>query len=105
MKIKRDLNVLHMLRLSHQIFSGAWTLTIPNLGSDNANLSDRESQILVHVAEGQSAKQIASTVGRAPRTVERYIENLRHKLGARNRSHLVAIAIACGELEISPPPN
>lgn len=78
-------------------------MIIPNLGSEKVNLSDRESEILVQVAEGKSAKQIAGDVGLAPRTVERYIENVRHKLGARNRSHLVAIAIACGELEIASP--
>ena len=64
-------------------------------------LTRRERQILPYVAIGESAKEIAKAVKLAPRTVERYIENMRHKLGARNRTHLVAMAIASGEIRIS----
>jgi DNA-binding CsgD family transcriptional regulator len=73
-------------------------MDIPML--ERAPLTERERTILGHVAAGMSAKQIAQNVELAPRTVERYIENLRHKLAARNKSHLVAQAISYGELSV-----
>lgn len=76
-------------------------MIVSNLKVQNSALTARESEILGQVAIGNSAKQIAAEVGLAPRTVERYIENVRHKLGARNRSHLIAIAVACGVLQVN----
>jgi DNA-binding CsgD family transcriptional regulator len=68
--------------------------------SDDPGLTAREREIIRHVAGGMSAKQIALRVGIAPRTVERHIENCRYKLRARNRTHLIAKAIALGELRV-----
>lgn len=65
---------------------------------DDPNLTSRERAILALVAEGWSAKEIALQLGIAPRTAERHIENVRHKLRARNKTHLIAKAIRCGEL-------
>ena len=65
-------------------------------------LTGRERQIIHLIASGLSAKQIALEVGIAPRTVERHIENCRYKLRARNRTHLIAKAIANGELTVGP---
>lgn len=53
---------------------------------------------------GCSAKQIALQISIAPRTVERHIENVRLKLNARNRAHLITQAIHLGLLVIEPPP-
>jgi DNA-binding CsgD family transcriptional regulator len=68
--------------------------------ADDPGLTSREREIIRLVAGGMSAKQIALEVGIAPRTVERHIENCRHKLRARNRTHLIAKAIALGELRV-----
>ena len=68
--------------------------------ADDPGLTVREREIIRLVAGGMSAKQIALQVGIAPRTVERHIENCRYKLRARNRSHLIAKAIALGELKV-----
>lgn len=57
-------------------------------------LTVREYQILELVAQGYSAKEIAQRIDIAPRTVERHIDNVRLKLRARNRTHMVARAIA-----------
>lgn len=59
-------------------------------------LTVRETEILELVAVGLSAKEIAQRVAIAPRTVERHIENIRLKMRARNRAHLVTRAIASG---------
>lgn len=65
---------------------------------EDPGLTERERQILELVADGLSSKQVAQRVGIAPRTVDRHIENLRHKLRARNKSHLIAKAFAYGTL-------
>ena len=61
---------------------------------DRVVLNSREREILELVINGQSAKAIANKMGLSPRTVERHIENCRHKLGARNSAQLVAKALA-----------
>ena len=62
-----------------------------------AALSPREREILELVAEGQSAKVIAQKTTLLPRSVERYIENCKHKLGAKNKAELVAKAMESGD--------
>lgn len=61
-------------------------------------LTGREREVLRFVATGQSNKEMAKLLGIAPRTVERHIENLRNKIRARNRAHMIAKAIAYGVL-------
>lgn len=68
-------------------------------------LTQRESEVLVLVAYGYSAKEIASRLKIAPRTVERHTENIRLKLRARNRAHTITLAILEGYLDIGPPPK
>lgn len=68
-------------------------------------LTSREREVLKLVAGGCSAKQVAQQIGVAPRTAERHIENCRHKLRARNRTHMIAKAIACGELKVAADPE
>lgn len=65
---------------------------------ERVRLSDRERVILGAVARGLSSKQCAQELGIAPRTVERQVENLRNKLNARNKPHLVAKASLGGLL-------
>jgi DNA-binding NarL/FixJ family response regulator len=59
-------------------------------------LTSREHEVLAALCAGHSSKVIATELGIMPRTVESYINNMRYKLGAANRTHLVAIAIGCG---------
>jgi len=61
-------------------------------------VSQREREVLQCIASGLSSKQCAQQLGIAPRTVERHVENLRNKLHARNKPHLVAKALAGGHL-------
>ena len=64
------------------------------------DLTHREQQVLELVAGGFSAKQIASQIGIAPRTVEGHIETVRLKMRARNKTHLVTQAVQAGVLKI-----
>jgi LuxR family transcriptional regulator of spore coat protein len=61
-------------------------------------LTEREHQILELVAVGLSAKEVAQHINIAPRTVERHIENIRLKMRARNRTHMVTCAAMSGML-------
>jgi DNA-binding CsgD family transcriptional regulator len=76
-------------------------------GDDAPHLSLRERQILERVALGRSAKEVAAELGIAHRTVERHIENARYKMRARNKTHMIAKAVLCGELVLAthPPPS
>lgn len=53
-------------------------------------LTSREAQVVGLVAEGFSAKEAAISLGIAPCTVERHIENVRLKTRSRNRAHMIA---------------
>ena len=57
------------------------------------SLTGRELQILELVALGYSAKETAQRFAITPRTVEAHLDTMRLKLRARNRTHMVAIAI------------
>jgi LuxR family transcriptional regulator, transcriptional regulator of spore coat protein len=73
-------------------------VNVPSQQQDFVALSERERQVLQCIAGGLSSKQCAQQLGIAPRTVERHVENLRNKLNARNKPHLVAKALASGHL-------
>jgi DNA-binding NarL/FixJ family response regulator len=59
-------------------------------------LTQRERDILALVADGRSSKAIANAMNLSHRSVERYVENCRCKLNARNKAELVAKAVAGG---------
>ena len=61
-------------------------------------LTGRECEVLRCVALGLSNKEAAIELGIAPRTIERHVENVRNKIRARNRAHMVAKAIGLGVL-------
>ena len=62
----------------------------------SAVLTGREAQILALIADGHTSREIAEMLVISPRTVERHRENLRHKLGLRNRVDLTRYAIRAG---------
>src|SRR3954469_1550101 len=73
-------------------------VNVPRQQEDFVALSEREREVLECIARGLSSKQCAQQLGIAPRTVERHVENLRNKLHARNKPHLVAKALSGGHL-------
>jgi DNA-binding CsgD family transcriptional regulator len=54
-------------------------------------VTTREADVLALVAEGLANKQIAARLYLSPRTVEKHVESLLRKTGARSRTQLVAI--------------
>jgi DNA-binding CsgD family transcriptional regulator len=77
---------------------GDVVVNFPSQQEDFVSLTDREREVLECIARGLSSKQCALQLGIAPRTVERHVENLRNKLNARNKPHLVAKALAAGHI-------
>ncbi len=63
-------------------------------------LTSRESDILELCAQGLSTEEVAQRLDIAPRTVARHVENIRLKLRARNKPHMVVCAVMAGLLDI-----
>jgi DNA-binding NarL/FixJ family response regulator len=59
-------------------------------------LTPREGDVLGQLVRGLTSKQIARKLGLAPATVDKHVEQIRVKLGARSRIQLLA---RLGELE------
>jgi DNA-binding NarL/FixJ family response regulator len=59
-------------------------------------LSDRESEVLQHLAHGLTTDGVGKELFLSPATVRSYAEHAMHKLGAHNRVHAVAIALRLG---------
>lgn len=59
-------------------------------------LTEREQEVLVHLAEGASNEVIAETLGISQKTVSRHRENIMRKLQLHSRADLVKYAIRKG---------
>ncbi|MFN8412140.1 MAG: response regulator transcription factor [Anaerolineales bacterium] len=74
-------------------------LNTDHLAEEKANLdglTDREHEVLTHLAEGASNDKIAVALVISPKTVERHRENIMRKLNLHSRSELVRYAIRKG---------
>jgi DNA-binding CsgD family transcriptional regulator len=60
------------------------------------HLTPRELQVLDLAAGGFCAKEIARRLEISPKTVDRHVENIRLKLRARNRAHMIQLAFRFG---------
>ena len=68
--------------------------TRPNRAIEN--LTERETELLAHLADGATNTEIADTLHISPKTVARHRENIMRKLQLRNRTELVKFAIRKG---------
>lgn len=68
----------------------------PRRGVGPAGLTAREVEVLVLIATGASAKQVAYALGIRPRTVATHIERIYTKIGVSTRSDATRYAIAHG---------
>lgn len=51
----------------------------------------REARCMLYLLENQSNRKIAEIMGLSMRTVEFYVRNMRLKLGAKSRAHLIEL--------------
>ena len=66
-------------------------------------LTDRETEILAAAAEGETAAQTGQRLYLSSETVKGYRKRIIAKLGARNGTHAVVLAIRRGLLPLVPP--
>ena len=59
-------------------------------------LTRRELEVLALIGHGMSTQQIAETLHRSPRTIERHCDGLRKKLQTTNRVQLAEFALRAG---------
>ena len=68
------------------------------------NLSDREVEVIQHLAEGMRNKEIADALVISDKTVERHLENIYNKLDVTSRTSAVVFAVQNG-LVAQPSPR
>ena len=77
-------------------FSSALTSALATPQDDAAALTEREREVLILVAQGDSNKRIAQKLDVSVRTVETHRLNLRRKLGIESAAGLAAYALKRG---------
>jgi DNA-binding CsgD family transcriptional regulator len=65
-------------------------------------LTERETEILAAAAEGETAAQTGERLFLSSETVKGYRKRIIAKLGARNGTHAVVLAIRRGLLPLAP---
>lgn len=65
---------------------------------DGPTLSPRERDVLSHLAIGRSRSETAERLQISEHTLRVYVDAARHKLGAANTTHAVALAMTRGEI-------
>lgn len=69
-------------------------------------LTPAETEVLTHVAHGQSNADIAAALGVSERTIGKHLQRTYHKLGVANRSQAATIAWTISQRpKASPPPH
>ena len=71
------------------------------VGSED--LSPREQEVLALIAGGHSNKVVAGKLSLSEETVKGHVKNILGKLGARDRTHAVALGMARGLLDPYAP--
>lgn len=66
-------------------------------------LTPREIEVLSFVARGLGNKEVGDVLGTAPGTVKAHVQSILSKLGAKDRTHAVAIAIRRGIIHLHSP--
>ncbi|HEX9891844.1 MAG TPA: helix-turn-helix transcriptional regulator [Actinomycetota bacterium] len=61
-------------------------------------LTPRQHEVLALVAEGRTTGEIARQLDLSPHTVKNYLERIYERLGARDRTQAVAMALREGIL-------
>lgn len=61
--------------------------------TENPNLNQREKDVLKHVSEGQSYKQVAVSMDLSERTIKFYMGQAKNKLKAKTVGHATALFV------------
>jgi DNA-binding NarL/FixJ family response regulator len=66
-------------------------------------LTPREVEVLGLVARGLGNKEVSDVLGTAPGTVKAHVQSILSKLGAKDRTHAVTIALQRGIIHLHSP--
>ncbi len=89
-------NAKDILVVSHLMHQQAMRIINQELDPPSADLSPREREALTQLSLGQSRAAVADSLQISENTLRAYIDSARHKLGALNVTHAVALALARG---------
>lgn len=71
-----------------------------NMETVAAPLTRRETEILTHIAEGKSNKEIARVLNISEQTIKNHVSSIFRKLNANDRAHAVVLAIRQGLISL-----
>jgi putative two-component system response regulator len=63
-------------------------------------LTPREREVITLLSQGLNGQEVAETLFLSPQTVRTHIRNAMDRVGARTRTHLIAVAVANDEITI-----
>ncbi len=62
---------------------------LPGISCGEVYFTEQEKKILLQLIRGKTARAIASSLNRSPRTIESHIENMKNKTNSSSKSELV----------------
>lgn len=89
-------NAKDILVVSHLMHEQALRIINREMTPPSTELSPREREALTHLSAGHSRAAVADILQISENTLRAYIDSARHKLGALNVTHAVALALAKG---------
>ena len=85
-----------ILLVSHLMHQQAMRIINKEMEAPTTELSPREREALTQLSLGHSRAEVADALHISENTLRAYIDSARHKLGALNVTHAVALALAKG---------
>lgn len=85
-----------ILLASHLVHQQAKRILDNEFDGPTAELSPREREVLARLSLGESRARVADALQISENTLRGYVDSARHKLGAMNVTHAVALATARG---------
>ena len=89
-------NGKHLLIVAHSTHQQAMRIINDEMEPPTTELSPREREALMQLSLGHSRAAVAAALQISENTLRAYIDSARHKLGALNVTHAVALALARG---------
>jgi DNA-binding NarL/FixJ family response regulator len=86
-------------------YSAALARQLARPAQQDHQLTTREQQVLQHIANGQSNKQIARDLDLSVRTVETHRLNIKRKLGIEGQAELIRFAVQHAQFGLAPLPG
>lgn len=98
-RLRKDLpDAIRSVHAGHRLIPDEIAQKIVEHSTDD-QLTLREVEVLRHVAMGNANKEIAAQLGIAEETVKTHMGRILSKLGAKDRTHAVIIAIKRGIID------